>query len=68
MLGVILGIFMIILGGKAFTPKGIPLTRDKNLTGTAAKVIGVICVFLGLAFVANGVLASLSIRSSMSQT
>ena len=43
MLGLILGVFVVVLGAKAFTPTGIPLTREKNLTGATAKVIGAIC-------------------------
>ena len=61
LLGIILGIFVILLGAKAFTPKGLPLTKEKNLTGTPAKVIGVVCIVLGVAFIADGVLASFSI-------
>lgn len=66
LLGIILGIFVIILGAKAFTPKGLPLTKEKNLTGTPAKVIGIICILLGLAFIADGVFASFSIWSILS--
>jgi hypothetical protein len=61
MLGLILGVFVILLGAKAFTEKGIPLTKEKNLTGTTAKIIGVVCILLGIAFIADGVLASFSI-------
>ncbi len=65
MLGLILGVFVILLGAKAFTEKGLPLTKEKNLTGTTAKIIGVVCILLGLAFVADGLLASLNIFSSV---
>ncbi len=47
MIGVILGAFTILLGVKAFTPSGLPLTRSKNLTGATAKVVGVVCILLG---------------------
>ena len=57
MLGVILGPVVIFLGAKAFSEKGIPLTRQKNLTGTSAKVIGIICIFLGLTMTASGLLS-----------
>jgi hypothetical protein len=66
MLGLILGVFVILLGAKAFTPKGIPLTREKNLTGVTAKIIGVICILLGLAFLADGILASFSLLNLFS--
>lgn len=61
MLGIILGIFTIVLGAKAFTPKGLPLTGEKNLTGAPAKILGVVCILVGLAFIADGILASFSI-------
>ena len=66
MLGLILGVVIILLGAKAFSAAGIPLTREKNLTGTTAKVIGVVCILLGLFFIADGILASFRIFSLMS--
>jgi len=54
MFGLILGVFTILLGGKAFTPAGIPLTRKRNLRGKTAKLIGAFCILLGLAFMADG--------------
>jgi len=63
MFGLILGVFVIILGAKAFTPSGIPLTKAKNLTGVTAKIIGVVCILLGLVFLADGLFATFSIFS-----
>ena len=63
MLAIIVGILAILLGAKAFTPTGLPLTRTKNLTGTTAKVIGVVCILVGLAFLADGVLAMFNLWS-----
>jgi hypothetical protein len=34
MIGIILGVLSIGLGAKAFTPKGLPLSKTKDLTGT----------------------------------
>jgi len=61
MLGLILGVFTILLGVKAFSKDGIPLTRNKNLKGTAGTVIGIVCILLGLLFLADGVLASFNL-------
>ena len=61
MLGIVLGILAVVLGAKAFTKTGLPLTREKSLTGVSAKVIGVICIVLGAAFILDGLLASFSI-------
>jgi len=61
MLGLILGVFVILLGVKAFTPSGIPFTREKNLTGVTAKIIGGVCILLGVAFFVGGVLSTLSV-------
>lgn len=55
MLGIILGVFTIILGAKAFTPQGLPLSKTKNLTGAAGKIVGVCCILLGALFLIDGV-------------
>ncbi len=67
MLGLILGVFVIILGAKAFTASGIPFTREKNITGTPAYIIGGIVVLFGLALVVSGALSSLRLISLFSQ-
>ncbi len=63
MLGLILGVAAIALGAKAFTPTGIPLTREKNLTGTTAKVIGTACVLFGGTLVLSGRFSMLRIAT-----
>ncbi len=63
MLGLVLGVFVVVLGAKAFTPAGIPLTREKNLTGVSAKVIGVICLLFGGSLVLSGLFSFLNIVS-----
>jgi hypothetical protein len=54
MIGILIGIGAILLGAKGFTRDGLPLTSSKRLTGTGAKVAGVICLLIGLAFIAEG--------------
>lgn len=66
MLAIILGIFTIGLGAKAFTPTGLPLSKQKNLTGTTAKVIGVVCILLGIFFVAEGAIGLLRLATPAS--
>ena len=66
MLGIILSLFVIGLGAKAFTPAGLPLSKTRNLTGTTAKVIGVICILLGILFIVDGVFSTLRIVSLFS--
>jgi hypothetical protein len=66
MLGIILGIFTIGLGVKAFTPTGLPLSKTKNLTGASARVIGVVCILLGAFFIADGVFGTMRILSLLS--
>jgi uncharacterized membrane protein YidH (DUF202 family) len=66
MLGILIGLLPIGLGIKAFTRDGLPLTRSKNLKGAGAKTIGVICILVGLAFIADGTfrfIPSLTCRS-----
>ena len=62
MISWILAVFVFILGAKAFTPTGIPLTRNKNLQGVPGKVCGVVCLLLGAFLVLDGLfgMASLS--------
>lgn len=58
MLGIPLGILTVVLGIKAFTPGGLPLTRSRSLHGGGAKATGAICIFVGLIFVADGTFAT----------
>lgn len=68
MIGIVLGIFAILLGVKAFTRQGIPLTKRKNLVGRSAKVIGGICIALGALFVLDGVFSATRIISMFKGT
>jgi hypothetical protein len=46
------------LGAKAFSEKGLPLSRTKNLTGIGARIIGTILVVFGLVWIVTGVWAA----------
>lgn len=61
MLGIIIGIAAFLLGLKGFTPSGLPLTREKNITGVTAKVIGVFCCLLGVFLVLESTLGVVSV-------
>ncbi|MBS0261342.1 MAG: hypothetical protein JSS02_05245 [Planctomycetes bacterium] len=61
MLGVILGVFTFLLGAKGFSAEGLPLTKNRNITGGTAKVIGVVCMLLGGLFVLEGLFGVLRI-------
>ena len=61
-LGVAVGIGAILLGLKGFTRDGLPFTKSKRITGTSAKVIGVACIVVGLAFIAADVYPLLKIQ------
>ena len=67
MLSWILAAFIFGLGAKAFTKKGIPLTRTKNLHGVSGTVCGIICMLLGLFFVYDGFLSMAKIASLLSR-
>jgi hypothetical protein len=66
MIGILIGIGAIFLGAKGFAPDGLPLTSKKRLTGTGAKAVGVLCILIGLVFIADGIfsLYALSQRHS----
>ena len=57
MLLIVLGIMAIILGSKAFTSTGIPLTKKKNLTGAPAMIAGIACIGFGLLCIGFGSLS-----------
>lgn len=42
------GIGAIGLGLKGFTPAGIPWSGSKTIKGNAARIIGAICLLLGI--------------------
>jgi hypothetical protein len=49
-----LGIAAIGLGCKGFTPKGLPWTKSRNITGKPAEFVGVGCMIIGAAFICFG--------------
>ena len=61
MLGLILGVFVVLLGLKAFSPNGIPFTKETSLTGIGAKIIGVVLIIFGVAMFIGGVLSAISV-------
>ena len=58
-MSLILAFIAISLGLKGFSENGLPLTKKKNLTGKTAKIIGTVCIIIGVAFSLN-VLAPLA--------
>ena len=51
-----LGIAAIGLGCKGFTPKGLPWSKRRDITGKPAEIVGVVCMIIGAAFVCLGLL------------
>jgi hypothetical protein len=61
----VLGTASLYLGVQGFRPSGIPWSGARRLTGTSAKVAGVLCILFGLlcfAFLALIIVAR-SVRS-----
>ncbi len=54
-IGIAIGISAILLGMKGFMAEGIPFTNSKRITGTSARVIGVICILIGLGLILGSV-------------
>lgn len=61
MLGIILGIVAILMGTKAYSPQGLPLSPGRNLTGTTGKVVGVFCIVLGALLIVDGAFSAIGI-------
>jgi len=47
----VVGGLAMILGLKGFSAQGLPLSKNKNITGGPAKAIGTCCMLVGLVFV-----------------
>ena len=56
MISLILGVVTLGLGLKGFSAAGLPLTKQRNLTGPKAKLIGGICITLAVVLLLDGVL------------
>jgi hypothetical protein len=41
-------VFIFLLGCKGFTAKGIPWSRQKNITGVLGKILGAGCCLLAV--------------------
>ncbi len=67
MLSFVLAVFVILLGAKAFTKNGIPLTRSKNLHGVGGKVCGVLCFLLAALLIIDGIVGMASIAGMLSR-
>ena len=63
----ILAVFVILLGAKAFTKKGIPLTRTKNVHGVGGKVCGVLCFLLAGFLILDGLIGMARIARLLSR-
>ncbi len=47
----LLGIGIVSLATKGFSPGGMPLDRTRRITGPVAKIIGVVLLVLGFALI-----------------
>lgn len=52
---ILLGIGTLVLGLKAFSKAGLPVTNSKRLHGRFGMLIGAVCVALGAAWVIVGI-------------
>jgi predicted transcriptional regulator YheO len=44
-------VLLVILGIKGFTEKGVAVTRSVALKGTTGKIVGTLCILLGLSLI-----------------
>lgn len=64
LIGMAIGIGAILLGGKGFTASGLPITSGKQLTDAPAKIIGIVCILIGLAFFGTSAYSAVRMSSS----
>lgn len=48
---VLVSIGLIVLGAKGFTKQGLQVSRKTTLTGTPAKIVGVLCILGGFVLI-----------------
>lgn len=48
---VAVSIGLIVIGIKGFTKSGLKLSKQTTLSGMPAKIVGAVCILLGLAFI-----------------
>jgi hypothetical protein len=46
----VVGVLAMVLGCKGFTPKGLPFSKQNNITVKPAEIIGTVCMIIGAAF------------------
>ena len=67
MLSWVLAVFVVLLGAKAFTKDGIPLTRTRNLHGVGGKICGILCFLLAAFLLFDGLLGMARIARLLSR-
>jgi hypothetical protein len=58
-----IGFVAVYLGIQGFSPRGIPWSKERNITGRVARVVGSLCIALGIACVALGIWAIVRVSS-----
>jgi hypothetical protein len=58
------GIAAIVLGMRGFSARGIPLTKRKSIGGTRGKIIGAVCIIVGITAI---IVAVVTLRASVQQ-
>ncbi|PQO46211.1 hypothetical protein [Blastopirellula marina] len=65
MISWIFAAMVFALGAKAFTKKGIPLTKKKNLNGVGGMICGILCFLLGVYLVIDGSIGMANIAGAL---
>ena len=47
----VVSVLLVVLGVKGFTPSGLKLSKETILTGSRGKVVGAICIALGVGLI-----------------
>lgn len=47
----VLSVLLVVTGIKGFTPSGLQLSKNTNLVGRQGKIVGAICIVLGIGLI-----------------
>lgn len=47
----VVSVLLVVIGFKGFTPSGLEFSKQTTLRGRKGKIVGAICIFLGIGLI-----------------